>query len=73
MSLKDVGGEEEYLEYDCQGEERKPIHKQPEALDLLEEGKFCSLRQSDPFPLKCLCRPGCFTDLTAVFYFRSGV
>ncbi|KAM9075483.1 trafficking kinesin-binding protein 1 isoform 1-T1 [Megaptera novaeangliae] len=37
MSLRDVGGEEEYLEYDCQGEERKPIHKQPEALDLLEE------------------------------------
>lgn len=51
MSLRDVGGEEEYFECDCQGEERKPIHKQPETLDLLEEGKFCSFCQSDPFPL----------------------
>ena len=50
MSLRDVG-EEECVECDCQNEERKPPREQQEALDLLEEGKFCSLLQSDPFPL----------------------
>ena len=50
MSLRDVG-EEECFEYDCQKEERKPTREQQETLDLSEEGKFCSLLQSDPFPV----------------------
>lgn len=50
MSLRDVG-EEECFEYDCRNEERKPTLEQQETLDLLEEGKFCSLLQSDPFPV----------------------
>ena len=50
MSLRDVG-EEECFEYDCQNEERKPTREQQETLDLLEEGKFCSFLQSDPFPV----------------------
>nr|XP_045365738.1 trafficking kinesin-binding protein 1 isoform X6 [Camelus bactrianus] len=37
MSLRDVGGEEECFEYDCQDEETKPIQEQHETLDLLEE------------------------------------
>ena len=50
MSLRDVR-EEECFEYDCQNEERKPTREQQETLDLLEEGKVCSLLQSDPFPV----------------------
>uniref|UniRef100_A0A8C9AMG1 Trafficking kinesin protein 1 n=1 Tax=Prolemur simus TaxID=1328070 RepID=A0A8C9AMG1_PROSS len=37
MSLRDVEGEEECFEYDCQDEERKPTHEQYDTLDLLEE------------------------------------
>lgn len=51
MSLRDVGREEEYFEYDYQNEERKTPVEQHESLDLLEEGKFCTLFKSDPFPV----------------------
>ncbi|PNJ74600.1 trafficking kinesin-binding protein 1 isoform X10 [Pongo pygmaeus] len=37
MSLRDKGREEEYFEYDCQDEERKPTHRQHDTQDLLEE------------------------------------
>uniref|UniRef100_A0A452T453 Trafficking kinesin protein 1 n=1 Tax=Ursus maritimus TaxID=29073 RepID=A0A452T453_URSMA len=37
MSLRDVGREEEYFEYDYQNEERKTPVEQHESLDLLEE------------------------------------
>lgn len=50
MSLRDEGGKEECFEYDCQHEERKPAREQHETLDLVEEGKFCALLKSDPFP-----------------------
>lgn len=50
MSLRAEGGEEEWFEYDCQHEERKPAPEQHETLDLVEEGKFCALLRSDPFP-----------------------
>lgn len=49
MSLRDVEGEEECFEYDSQNEERKPVRHEHEVLDLLEEGKCCTLLKSDRF------------------------
>ena len=51
MSLRDEGGEEECFEYACRDEERRFSLEQHETLDLVEEGKFCPLHNSDPFSL----------------------
>lgn len=53
MSLRGEGGAEECFEYDCQDEERKPTSEQHETLDLVEEGKFCTLLAADLFPCCC--------------------
>nr|XP_034340179.1 trafficking kinesin-binding protein 1 isoform X9 [Arvicanthis niloticus] len=37
MSLRDLGGEEECFEYDCQNEEKAAIPEQPDTLDILED------------------------------------
>lgn len=51
MSLRDVGGEEECFEYDCQDDEKAAAAEQLDALDILEEGKFYVLLPSQPFPV----------------------
>lgn len=72
MSLRDLGGEEECFEYDCQDEETKPTHEQPETLDLLEEGKFCSLLQSDSFPVGVCLGLDCLLISQQSFIFLMG-
>lgn len=49
MSLGDVGGEEECFEYDCQDEEKTVTLERHDSLDILEEGKFCTLLLFDNF------------------------
>lgn len=52
MSVRDLGGEEECFEYDCQNEEKAATpeqrstldilvttHEQPDTMDILEDGK----------------------------------
>lgn len=51
MSLRDTGGEEECFECDCQDENSKPTDEQQDTLDLLEEGKFCTLLEFGSFPV----------------------
>lgn len=43
MSLRDVGGEEECFECDCQEEEKAATFEQNDVLDILEDGKFYTL------------------------------
>lgn len=70
MSLRDVGGEEECFECDCQDDEKAATAEQLDALDILEEGKFYVLLLSQPF---LLVSRGArlVTDSTAVFYFSN--
>lgn len=70
MSLRDVGREEEYFEYDYQDEERKTSREQHEGLDLLEEGKFCTLFQSDPFPVRVSLAVSLISQHSSVFLLR---
>lgn len=51
MSLRDVGGEEECFECDCQDDEEAATTEQLDALDILEEGKFYALLLFEPFPV----------------------
>lgn len=51
MSLRDVGGEEECFECDCQDEEKAATVEQHDALDILEEGKFFILLLLELFPV----------------------
>lgn len=56
MSLRDVGGEEECFECDCQAEEKTATLEQRDTLDILEDGKCCALLLSESF-LLVLARP----------------
>lgn len=67
MSLRDVGREEEYFEYDYQDEERKTSREQHESLELLEEGKFYTLFQSDPFPVSVSLAVSLISQHSSVF------
>lgn len=51
MSLRDVGGEEECFECDCQDEEKAATVGQHDTLDILEEGKVYILLLIGPFPI----------------------
>ncbi|EPY83660.1 trafficking kinesin-binding protein 1 [Camelus ferus] len=71
MSLRDVGGEEECFEYDCQDEETKPIQEQHETLDLLEEAHNVGAHGETRHPEKEVARITRLSD-TALLSVSSG-